>query len=101
MGYIRLVRSGSIHANYSASLYLPKFDENLQFVNKAKEDSLQDVTINAAENFEINIKNLEKSFSDSTDYFKVNSNMFQINNITYIFNLSIKVLIVFLYYKRL
>lgn len=71
MGYIRLVRSGSIHANYSASLYLPKFDENLQFATACREQNLDEVTVKAAENFEVNISNLVKSFSDSTDYFKV------------------------------
>lgn len=75
MGYIRLVRSGSIHANYSASLYLPKFDENLQFAAACHEQKLDDVSVKAAENFEVNINNLVKSFSDSTDYFKV-SNIF-------------------------
>ncbi|XP_054727038.1 WASH complex subunit 4 [Anastrepha obliqua] len=71
MGYIRLVRSGSIHANYSASLYLPKFDENLQFISACQEQNLHEVTVAAAENFEANICNLVKSFSDSTDYFKL------------------------------
>ncbi|XP_067625774.1 WASH complex subunit 4-like [Eurosta solidaginis] len=70
MGYIRLVRSGSIHANYSASLYLPKFDENLQFVTASREQEFADVTVAAAQNFEVNITNLVNSFSDSTDYFK-------------------------------
>lgn len=71
MGYIRLIRSGSIHANYSASLYLPKFDENLKFVNACKEQQLSEVLQNAAENVETNIQNLAKGFADSTDYFKV------------------------------
>ncbi|XP_067640358.1 WASH complex subunit 4 isoform X2 [Eurosta solidaginis] len=71
MGYIRLVRSGSIHANYSASLYLPKFDENLQFVTASREQEFADVTVAAAQNFEVNITNLVNSFSDSTDYFKL------------------------------
>uniref|UniRef100_W8BNL3 WASH complex subunit 7 n=1 Tax=Ceratitis capitata TaxID=7213 RepID=W8BNL3_CERCA len=77
MGYIRLVRSGSIHANYSASLFLPKFDENLQFVTACREQNLHDVTVTAAENFEVNISNLVKSFSDSTDYFKLLVEAFQ------------------------
>lgn len=72
MGYIRLVRSGSIHANYSASLYLPKFDENLKFVPLCKDQELSDVVLMAAENVETNIQNLAKSFADNTDYFKVN-----------------------------
>lgn len=71
MGYIRLVRSGSIHANYSASLYLPTFDENLKFVSQCKEHKLSDVVQMAAENLETNIQNLAKSFADNTDYFKV------------------------------
>ncbi|XP_067619913.1 WASH complex subunit 4-like [Eurosta solidaginis] len=70
MGYIRLVRSGSIHANYSASLYLPKFDENLQFVTASREQEFADVAVAAAQNFEVNITNLVNSFSDSTGYFK-------------------------------
>ncbi|XP_018798524.1 PREDICTED: WASH complex subunit 7 homolog [Bactrocera latifrons] len=77
MGYIRLVRSGSIHANYSASLYLPKFDENLQFATACSEQELDPVTVKAAENFEVNISNLVKSFSDSTDYFKLLVEAFQ------------------------
>ncbi|XP_075157033.1 strumpellin and WASH-interacting protein isoform X2 [Haematobia irritans] len=71
MGYIRLIRSGSIHANYSASLYLPKFDENLKFHSACKDQELSDVLQTAAENLETNIKNLAKSFADSTDYFKI------------------------------
>ena len=72
MGYIRLVRSGSIHANYSASLYLPKFVENLNFASQCKDQQLSDVVQLAADNVEINIQNLAKSFADNTDYFKVN-----------------------------
>lgn len=72
MGYIRLVRSGSIHANYSASLYLPKFVENLNFASQCKAQQLSDVVQLAADNVEINIQNLAKSFADTTDYFKVN-----------------------------
>lgn len=71
MGYIRLVRSGSIHANYSASLYLPKFVENLNFVNQCKHQQLSEGIQLAANNVEINIQNLAKSFADNTDYFKV------------------------------
>lgn len=77
MGYIRLVRSGSIHANYSASIFLPKFDENLKFVDYAKKDQLNDVTISVAENLETNIRNLSESFSDGTDYFKILVETFQ------------------------
>ncbi|XP_055844136.1 WASH complex subunit 4 [Episyrphus balteatus] len=77
MGYIRLVRSGSIHANYSASIFLPKFDENLKFVDYAKKSQLNDVTISAAENLETNIRNLSESFSDGTDYFKILVEAFQ------------------------
>ncbi|XP_037936689.1 WASH complex subunit 4 [Teleopsis dalmanni] len=77
MGYIRLVRSGSIHANYSASLYLPKFDENLTFAETCKKENLHDVTFVAAENLEANINNLVRSFSDSTDYFKILIEAFQ------------------------
>ncbi|XP_073827838.1 strumpellin and WASH-interacting protein [Musca autumnalis] len=77
MGYIRLIRSGSIHANYSASLYLPKFDENLQFVEKCRDQQLTEVLQNAAENVETNIQNLANSFADSTDYFKLLVDAFQ------------------------
>lgn len=71
MGYIRLVRSGSIHANYSASLYLPKFADDLNFVQNCHNQNLNEVTQNAAENLETNIQNLAKCFADNTDYFKV------------------------------
>ncbi|XP_037817171.1 WASH complex subunit 4 [Lucilia sericata] len=77
MGYIRLVRSGSIHANYSASLYLPKFDENLKFVSQCKEQQLSDEVQMAAGNVETNIQNLAKSFADNTDYFKLLVEAFQ------------------------
>lgn len=86
MGYIRLVRSGSIHANYSASLYLPKFDENLKFVNQSKEQQLSEVVQMAAENVETNIQNLGKSFADNTDYFKVLINIKQIHFYNIIYN---------------
>uniref|UniRef100_A0A1I8PPY3 WASH complex subunit 4 n=1 Tax=Stomoxys calcitrans TaxID=35570 RepID=A0A1I8PPY3_STOCA len=77
MGYIRLIRSGSIHANYSSSLYLPKFYENLKFESACKEQELSDVLQTAAENVETNIKNLAKSFADSTEYFKLLLDAFQ------------------------
>lgn len=71
MGYIRMIRSGNIHANYNATLYLPNFDEDLFFAEMSKDGELSEVTLNAAENLEDNIKQLYKSFSDSSDYFKV------------------------------
>ncbi|KAM7347457.1 strumpellin and WASH-interacting protein [Cochliomyia hominivorax] len=77
IGYIRLVRSGSIHANFSASLYLPKFDENLKFLPQTKEQNLSEVVQRAAENVETNIQNLAKSFADNTDYFKLLVEVFQ------------------------
>uniref|UniRef100_A0A1B0BTZ9 WASH complex subunit 4 N-terminal domain-containing protein n=1 Tax=Glossina palpalis gambiensis TaxID=67801 RepID=A0A1B0BTZ9_9MUSC len=77
MGYIRLVRSGSIHANYSASLYLPKFADDLNFVQNCHNQNLSEVTQNAAENLETNIQNLAKCFADNTDYFKLLIDAFQ------------------------
>lgn len=71
MGYIRMIRSGNMHANYNATLYLPNFDEDLFFVEMSKEGKLRDITLNAAENLEDTIHHLYKSFSDSSDYFKV------------------------------
>uniref|UniRef100_A0A1A9WID3 WASH complex subunit 4 n=1 Tax=Glossina brevipalpis TaxID=37001 RepID=A0A1A9WID3_9MUSC len=77
MGYIRLVRSGSIHANYSASLYLPKFTDDLNFVQNCQNHNLSDATQTAAENLETNILNLAKCFADNTDYFKLLIDAFQ------------------------
>lgn len=68
MGYIRLMRSGGIHASSNVSVYLPKLDDNLDF---AKATCGIDATMKAAENLENNIQNLSKCFSDETEYFKL------------------------------
>lgn len=75
MGYIRLIRSGCVHASYSASLYLPSFDKILAFSEYAKKDNLHPVTVAAAENLETTINNLLKSFSYGTDFFKVSKSL--------------------------
>lgn len=71
MGYIRLIRSGAMNAGFGASVYLPKLDDNLKFSLDCTDSELSDATIKAAENLEINIKNLTKNSCEVTDYFRL------------------------------
>lgn len=71
IGYIRLLNSGIVHANYNASLYLPKWDENLQLQKLCKELNLSEATREAAGHVELQINNLRETFSADRNYYKV------------------------------
>lgn len=71
MGYVRMVRSGGLNACSNASVFIPKLDEDLNFVGLSKNCKLSEVTIKAAENLEHDIQNLSRNYAEGTMYFKV------------------------------
>lgn len=64
MGYIRMMRSGGIHACSSAALFLPIVNEKLEF--KSKENELY--TGFSADNLE---QILKLNNAEATEYFRV------------------------------
>lgn len=72
LGYVRMIRSGAIHFNADATLYLPDVDEDLRFLFLAKENGLSDLTVAAAEDLEVDIERMSKTYTEGAEYFKVN-----------------------------
>lgn len=73
MGYVRMMRSGSIHCSSNASVYLPIVRDNFQFQEMSEELKLTEETINSAKNLECDITYLIRNYSEGTEYFRVST----------------------------
>lgn len=71
MGYIRLIRSGGIHSCSNASIFLTVNDRTLQFDFACENGFLPNGTQISANNLEIEIKDLQQNYAESTEYFRV------------------------------
>lgn len=78
LGYVRMIRSGAIHFNADATVFVPDVDEDLRFVFLVKENGLSDLTLTAAEELEATIDRMNKTYAEGTEYFKVGSYTFLI-----------------------
>ncbi|XP_058811201.1 WASH complex subunit 4 [Topomyia yanbarensis] len=76
MGYVRMIRSGALHECTEATVYLPVIDGDLNFEKYAKEESLHEETICAAELLENDINSLCKNYRIDTNYFRLLVNAF-------------------------
>ncbi|XP_055585849.1 WASH complex subunit 4 [Uranotaenia lowii] len=76
MGYVRMIRSGTLHECTEATVYLPVIDGELNFTKYSKEDGLHEATINAAEILEHDINNLCQNYRSDTNYFRLLVNAF-------------------------
>lgn len=76
MGYVRMMRSGSIHCSSNASVYLPIVSNDFQFQEICKESKLSAETIESAKNLECDISHLIRNYSEGTEYFRVKKNFF-------------------------
>ena len=70
MGYIRMIRSGGIHACANAIRYVPDLDLIVNLKEVTKEEGLPDETVTAAGVLDDVISNLTKNFAEGTAYFK-------------------------------
>lgn len=71
MGYIRLIRSGGIHSCSNASIFLTVNDRALKFDVVCAKELLPNSTQSSSNNLEIEIKDLQQNYAESTEYFPV------------------------------
>lgn len=71
MGYIRLIRSGGIHSCSNASIFLTVNDRSLKFDVVCENELLSNGTQSSSNNLEIEIKDLQQNYAESTEYFPV------------------------------
>lgn len=71
MGYIRMIRSGGIHACANAMRFVPDLDGILNLEDLTKEEELPTDTCQAGAILDSVLDNLTKNFADGTAYFKM------------------------------
>ncbi|KAL5260221.1 hypothetical protein ACHWQZ_G010367 [Mnemiopsis leidyi] len=71
MGYIRMIRSGGIHACANAIRFVPDLDDIVNLEELTKEEELPADTVQAAANLDSVLNNLTKNFAEGTAYFKM------------------------------
>ena len=71
MGYIRMIRSGGIHACSNAIKFIPDLDDIVNIEELTQEENLPTDTVRSAAIFDTVLENLNKNFSDSTVYFRM------------------------------
>ena len=71
MGYIRMIRSGGIHACANAMRFVPDLDGILNLEDLTKEEGLPTDTSQAGAILDSVLDNLTKNFADGTAYFKM------------------------------
>lgn len=69
MGYIRMMRSGGIHACSSATLYLAIANEKLEF--NGQNNQLSGMAQSSVENLENEVNHLHHNYAEGTEYFRV------------------------------
>jgi len=78
LGYVRMIRSGSLNFCSNSSRFVPDLDDIVSFGDYTSElkHKLSDETLVAAKNLDEITSSLVKNFSESTDYFKILVNAF-------------------------
>lgn len=71
IAYIRMIRSGCLHACSNAIVYLPKIDENLRISELCGDEDEKSTFHQAAKNLECDIKNITRNYAEDTEYFRV------------------------------
>ncbi|XP_035232006.1 WASH complex subunit 4-like, partial [Stegodyphus dumicola] len=71
MGFVRMIRSGGIHCTSNAIRFIPDLDDIICFEDLCKDEKLSDATISGAVKLDSVISNLNKNFSEGTEYFKL------------------------------
>ncbi|XP_043602098.1 WASH complex subunit 4 isoform X2 [Bombus pyrosoma] len=71
LGYVRLIRSGGLHASSNAISFLPNIDSSVPFELMCKNLSYGVTTQSAAKCLENNIANLIRNFTEGIQYFKL------------------------------
>lgn len=69
MGYIRMMRSGGIHACSTATLYLAIDDGKLEF--QSPKSQLSGTAQSSVDNLENEVKHLHHNYAEATEYFRV------------------------------
>lgn len=71
MGFVRMIRSGGIHCCSNAIRFLPDLDDITCFYDLCEEEKLSEQSVSGATKLDSVICNLNKNFSEGTEYFKV------------------------------
>lgn len=71
MGFVRMIRSGGIHCCSNAIRFLPDLDDITCFQDLCVEEKLSEQSVSGASKLDSVISNLNKNFSEGTEYFKV------------------------------
>merc|ERR1711916_135602 len=71
MGYIRMIRSGGLHATAGEIKFVPDIAEMLAFQDMAAEEGLSGPTIDAARILDSTLSALATNFTEGADYFKL------------------------------
>ncbi|XP_053999948.1 WASH complex subunit 4 [Hylaeus anthracinus] len=71
LGYVRLIRSGGLHASSNAISFLPNIDSSVSFELLCKNLNYSAITQAAARCLEDDIANLVRNFTEGIQYFKL------------------------------
>lgn len=71
LGYVRLIRSGGLHASSNAVSFLPNIDSSIPFELMCKNLNYSATTQAAAKCLENDIANLVRHFTEGIQYFKL------------------------------
>ncbi|XP_011503763.1 PREDICTED: WASH complex subunit 7 [Ceratosolen solmsi marchali] len=71
LGYIRLIRSGGLHASSNAISFLPDINSSTKFNSTCKKLNFLTTTQIAAKRLEDDIANLVRNFTEGIHYFKL------------------------------
>ncbi|XP_076237193.1 strumpellin and WASH-interacting protein [Calliopsis andreniformis] len=71
LGYVRLIRSGGIHASSNAISFLPSITSSVSFELMCKNLNYSETTQAAAKCLEDDITNLVRNFTEGIQYFKL------------------------------
>lgn len=71
LGYVRLIRSGGLHACSNAISFLPDINSSASFETMCKALNYPETTQVAAKRLENDIGNLVRNFTEGIQYFKI------------------------------
>ncbi|OXU21172.1 hypothetical protein TSAR_000460 [Trichomalopsis sarcophagae] len=71
LGYVRLIRSGGLHASSNAISFLPDINSSSTFDNMCKDLNFSATTQEAAKRLEDDIADLVRNFTEGIHYFKL------------------------------
>ncbi|KNC56420.1 WASH complex subunit 7 [Thecamonas trahens ATCC 50062] len=76
MGYIRMIRSGGLHATASEIKFVPDIVDMLAFQDMVVEDGLSAQSRDAARLLDSHLSSLAENFAEGSDYFKILVDLF-------------------------